>query len=342
MSLEFFQILIYFVFIFSIVAYATLDGFDLGIGSLHLFTKGDNERRLMINAIGPVWDGNTTWIVIGGGVLFAGFPKIFANLSSSLYTPTMLLLFGFMLRGAAVEFRSKQPSYRWRYAWDFCFFFASLLLALMVGLLLGNLIRGLPLELNGEYRGGLIALLTPYPLLVSLLGLSMFMMHGSLYMLMKTEGTFHEKMRLWVKKLVGIFLFFWAATTFATLLFYSHTSKSFFDYPVLWIIPLLSFFSIAGIVYFLSKKNDGFAFISSCSSIIFLLTLFIIATFPNIVLSTVQPEVRSLTLFNSSASKTTLIVMTIIALSGIPLSFFYGVYVYKVFRGKVKLGPMSY
>lgn len=342
MPLEFFQVLIYFVFIFSIVAYATLDGFDLGVGSLHLFTQGDQERRLMINAIGPVWDGNTTWIVIGGGVLFAGFPKIFADLSSSLYEPVMLLLFGFMLRGAAVEFRSKQSSYRWRYSWDFCFFFASLLLALMVGLLLGNLIKGIPLEPNGEYLGGLIPLFTYYPILVSLMGLSMFMMHGSIYMLMKTEGTFHNKMRRWAIRLIVIFLVLWLIVTISTLTLFPHMSALFFHYPILAIFPLISLSAIMGIIYFVYKKSDGFAFIASCLAIIFLLVLFIIGTFPNIARSSVLPETRSLTLFNSSASKTTLFVMTIIAFSGIPLSFFYGAYVYRVFRGKVKIGPMSY
>ena len=130
-TLEMLQLATYFVMVFAIIAYATLDGFDIGVGLLHLFTKGDHERRVMINSIGPVWDGNTTWIVIGSGVLFAGFPKAFANVTSSLYTATMILLFGFMMRAASIEFRSKKPSYAWRYFWDGAFAFASLVLAVL-------------------------------------------------------------------------------------------------------------------------------------------------------------------------------------------------------------------
>src|SRR5262245_47026435 len=132
MSLELFQQATYFLMMFAVIAYATLDGYDIGVGALHLFAKGDAERRVMINAIGPVWDGNTTWIVIGSGLMFAGFPRAFANLTSGFYTATMVLLFGFMLRAASIEFRSKKESYAWRYFWDFAFSAASILLALSV------------------------------------------------------------------------------------------------------------------------------------------------------------------------------------------------------------------
>src|SRR5271167_4276320 len=140
------QFLMYLVLMIAIVAYATLDGFDLGVGCLHLFAKGDQERRLMINAIGPVWDGNSTWIVIGGGVLFAAFPKAFSTLAPNLYTPFMMMLFGFMLRAASIEFRSKKHQSWWTSLWDGGFFLASLVLAFIVGLFLGNLIQGLPLN----------------------------------------------------------------------------------------------------------------------------------------------------------------------------------------------------
>lgn len=341
-TLELLQHTTYFVMMFAIIAYATLDGYDLGVGALHLLAKGDNERRVMINAIGPVWDGNTTWIVIGSGVMFAGFPKAFANLTSGFYTATMILLFGFMLRAAAIEFRSKNESYTWRYFWDFCFSMASILLAVSIGLVLGNMIEGIPLNEQGIYTGGLPQLITPFPLLVALFGLSLFMMHGSIYLLMKTEGKFREKIRKWVRPLVVLFLVLWAATTASTFVFNPHMLAPFFDHPSLSIFIFLSLCCIGGIFYFVHQKKEGLAFLCSCLSIVFLLVLFLIGTFPNIVRSSIDPATNSLTLFNSSASKTALYVMGIIGLTGIPLGFFYVSYVHKVFKGKVKLDHTSY
>ncbi|HSX03415.1 MAG TPA: cytochrome d ubiquinol oxidase subunit II [Rhabdochlamydiaceae bacterium] len=340
-SFEFLQLTTYFVMMFAVIAYATLDGYDLGVGALHLLTKGDNQRRVMINAIGPVWDGNTTWIVIGSGVLFAGFPRAFANLTSGFYTATMVLLFGFMLRAASIEFRSKKESYAWRYFWDFCFSMASVVLALSVGLILGNMVEGIPLNEQGIYKGGIFQLFTPYTILVSFLGLSLFSMHGSIYLLMKTEGEFNHKVRKWIRPLVTLFLILWGTTTFSTFVFNPHMVAPFFDHPSLAIFIFLSLGFIGGILHFVRKKQNAKAFLCSCLSIVFLLILFMIGTFPNIIRSSIDP-MNSLTLYNSSASKTALYVMGLIGLTGIPLSFFYVSYVHKVFKGKVKLDHTSY
>lgn len=341
-SLELLQHATYFLMMFAVIAYATLDGYDIGVGALHLFAKGDAERRVMINAIGPVWDGNTTWIVIGSGLMFAGFPRAFANLTSGFYTATMILLFGFMLRAASIEFRSKKESYGWRYFWDFCFSGASTLLALSVGLMLGNMIEGIPLNVHGIYKGGLSPLISPFPLLVAVFGLSLFMMHGSIYLLMKTEGTFKTKIRKWIKPLVILFLLLWVATTASTFIFNPHMTDPFFDHPILAVFILLSLSCIGGIFHFVHKKKEGMAFLCSSLSIVFLLILFIIGTYPNIVRSSLDPMTNSLTLYNSSASKTALYVIGIIGLTGAPLSFFYVSYVHKVFKGKVKLDHTSY
>lgn len=340
-SHEVLQFIIYCVLFGSIIAYATLDGFDLGVGSLHLLSKTDEERRLMLNAIGPVWDGNTTWIVIGGGVLFAGFPRVFSILMPALYTPIMILLFAFMLRGAAVEFRSKQPSRKWRRSWDICFSFASLLLAVTFGLVIGNLIQGMPLDAKGNVIGGVADLITPYSIIVMLFAVSLFMMHGSVYLLMKTEGAFHKRIRSWTKRLIVIFVIFWIMATVATITLNAHMLRPILEYPALGIFALLSFASIGAIPYFIAKKYDGWAFISSCLCIFLLLTLFVIGTFPYIVYSSIDPQ-NSLTLYNSSASKLALTVLTIVAFAGIPLIFFYFSYLYRVFRGKVRLDHTSY
>lgn len=341
-TLEMLQVATYLVMMFAVIAYATLDGFDIGVGLLHLFMKGDYERRVMINSIGPVWDGNSTWIVIGSGVLFAGFPRAFANLTSGFYTATMILLFGFMLRAASIEFRSKKPKLAWRYFWDSCFAIASLIVGASVGLILGNMIQGIPLNKLGVYEGGLFSLVGFYPLLVALFGLSLFTMHGSIYLLMKTEGHIHVKVRSWVKPLVFSFLILWALTTIFTYHYNKHMMQPFFEHPALSIFVLLSFISIGGVFHFVRLEKDGKAFACSCFSIVFLLVLFVIGTFPNIILSTIEPETSSLTLFNSSASRTALLFMGIIGLTGIPLSFFYGSYVHKVFKGKVHIDHSSY
>ena len=335
------QFIMYAVFMFSIVAYAVLDGFDLGVGCLHLFSKGDQERRLMINAIGPVWDGNSTWIVIGGGVLFAGFPKAFSILAPNLYTPFMLLLFGFMLRAASIEFRSKGHEKWWTRLWDGGFFLASFILALIIGLFLGNLIQGLPIDNQGVLVGGVMDLFAPYPLLIAILGISCFMMHGSIYLLMKTEGPFHDKVRRWAHRCIMFFIITWIAGTLATFLSQPRMVQPFLLYPEFAVFPVLSLGSIFMILRMLRQKKDGLAFLFSCLSIFFLLLLFVIGTFPYLLYSTFDPE-SSLTFMNTAVSELSLWILVGVALTGAPLSFFYFPYIYRVFKGKVVLDTHSY
>jgi cytochrome d ubiquinol oxidase subunit II len=254
----------------------------------------------------------------------------------------MILLFGFMLRAAAIEFRSKNDRYAWRAFWDLAFSAASFILALAIGLVIGNMIEGVPLNAEGIYEGGLFPLFSPYTILVALFGLSLFMMHGAIYLLMKTEGTFRKKVAGWIRPLITLFLLLWTLTTAATFIFNRHMITPFFNHPILTLFIVLSLGCIAGVIHFIRQKKMGLAFAFSCFSIVFLLILFIIGTFPNIVYSSIDPDVRSLTLYNSSASKTALFVMGLIALTGIPLSFFYVSYVHKVFKGKVKLDHTSY
>jgi cytochrome d ubiquinol oxidase subunit II len=336
------QFIMYCVLMFAIVAYAVLDGFDFGVGCLHLFAKGDYERRIMINAIGPVWDGNSTWIVIGGGVLFAAFPKAFSTLCPNLYTPFMAMLFGFMLRAASIEFRSKKKEKWWSPLWDRGFALASYVLALMVGTILGNLIQGIPFNDKGEIVVGLMALLTPYPLLVAVFGLSCFMMHGALYLLMKTEGPFHEKVRRWAHRTIWAFLALWLISTVATLFKHPHMIEPFYNYPELGIFPVFSLCAIFGIFHAVRKKWDGLAFTFSCFSILFMLLLFVIGTFPNIAYSTINPDQNSLTFMNSSVSEFALWILAGVSLTGVPLSFFYFPYIYRVFKGKIAIDSMSY
>ena len=186
--------------------YAMLDGFDLGIGALHLFTKDDKERRVMLNSIGPVWDGNEVWLVTGGGALFAAFPNVYATVFSGFYLALMLLLASLIFRAVAIEFRSKQPMRWWRQMWDIGFSVGSIVSALLIGVALGNIAWGVPIDANGEFAGTFLGLLKPYPLLVGVTTVALFMMHGAIYGVMKTEGALHDKLRGWAMNCIIFFV----------------------------------------------------------------------------------------------------------------------------------------
>ena len=205
MSDFFLEHLWYFVVGICIVAYTVLDGFDLGVGILNMFVKKDEERRVFLNAIGPVWDGNEVWLIILGGGLFAGFPDVYAALCSGFYNLCMLLLMFLIFRAVAIEFRSKRPSKTWRSTWDYVFALSSLGIAFGVGLVLGNLIEGVPLESNREFSASLSLTFRPYSILVGITSVVLFAMHGTIFLTMKTEGQLHEKLRIWVQKSMILF-----------------------------------------------------------------------------------------------------------------------------------------
>ena len=189
-----------------LAGYAVLDGFDLGVGILHPLARTDHERRIFVNAIGPLWDGNEVWLVTFGGALFAMFPEAYATVFSGFYIAFMLLLFGLILRAVSLEFRSKMHSETWRKFWDWCFFGGSTVATLIFGVGVGNAIQGLPLDARGVYTGGFFDLLTPYPLLVGLLTVALFAMHGSMFLYLKTEGAIQDRLGPWLWHTWGSFL----------------------------------------------------------------------------------------------------------------------------------------
>lgn len=322
------------------IGYAILDGFDLGIGALHLFVKDDTERRLMINSIGPVWDGNEVWLVTGGGALFAAFPHAYATVFSGFYVPFMILLFVIIFRAVSIEFRSKRESKRWRTSWDYSFSISSILIALLMGVALGNIIIGVPVQADFELRTTLLTLLTPYPILVGLTTVALFTMHGSIYAMMKTEGDLQAKVRGWINNTIIIFVILYVTTTIATLVYVPYMIDHIKEYPALSIIAILNMLAIANIPREIHHKREFRAFLSSCASIAALLTLFAIGIFPNIV-PAVNPE-HSLTIYNAASSQKTLSIMLIIAMIGMPFVITYTFAIYWIFRGKVKLTNMSY
>lgn len=322
--------------------YALLDGFDLGAGAWHLTFKKESSRRTALNAIGPVWDGNEVWLVIGGGALFAGFPKVYATLLSVMYTPFMLFLALIIFRAIAIEFRSKEPMLWWRKMWDVIYSASSILLAFLLGVVFGNVLEGLPIDAQHEFRGSSISsFLRPFPILVGLTLLALFMTHGAIYLLLKTEGRLYTKIRL---SLRGALLFFLASFTMSSvyaLLYLPRLTQVFYLEPAWFIIPILAILSIANLPRLCSKRKYGWAFIFSSLTILLFFILAASNLYPTLLYSTIDPS-HSLTVHNSSASEKSLGIMLLMALIGTPLVLTYTFFVYYTFRGKVRMDESSY
>jgi len=321
--------------------YAILDGFDLGIGALHLFARTDMDRRILFNAIGPIWDGNEVWLVTGGGALFAAFPEVYATAFSGFYMAFMLLLFGLIFRAVAIEFRGKQPMSWWRRFWDVSFCASSVLSSILIGVALGNIAWGVPLDSAHEYAGSFFALLHPYALLLGLTTLVLFTMHGAIYTILKTEGALQQQARKWTHNAMIAFIILYASTTMATLLYVEHMTEHFRTNPALFFIPLVNMLAIANIPREIHRGREMRAFLSSCTAIVASLALFGLGMYPDLIYSTPNPG-NSLTIYNAASSQKTLSIMMVIAILGVPLVLAYTVSIYWVFRGKVKLDSMSY
>lgn len=334
---------IWFILVGVLLAgYAILDGFDLGVGILHLFTRTDHERRIMLNAIGPVWDGNEVWLVTGAGALFAAFREVYATVFSGFYLAFILFLFFLIFRAVAIEFRSKQPMRWWRWMWDVLFSLGSLGASVLIGIMIGNIAWGVPLDANGEYAGTLTDLFTrPYAWCVAVTTVAMFAMHGAIYVVMKTEGDMHDKIRGWINNCIIGFIICYATTTMATLLFVPHMTALFKAHPILFGVALLNMLAIANIPREVYHGRDFRAFLSSCAAIGALLGIFGLGMYPNMVYSLPNPE-NSLTIYNGCSSQKTLKIMLVMAICGIPMVLAYTASIYWIFRGKVKLDATSY
>ncbi len=341
---------IWFILLGGLLAgYAVLDGFDLGVGMLHPLAKNDGERRIFINAIGPVWDGNEVWLITFGGAMFAAFPEVYASVFSGFYDAFMLLLLAIILRAVSIEFRSKIQSMKWRRLWDGAFFVSSGLATLLFGVAVGNGMIGLPLDERGVYHGGLPPLLgvreggfTAYPLLVGALAVTMFLMHGALYLYLKTpEGELHDRLRHWLWHTWGLFLVMYLLATIYTLIAVEHAVPNFQQMPWAAIIVLANVLAIANIPRAIYAGKPMQAFLSSCVTIIALVALFSFALWPNLVRASNVAE-HSWTVFNAASSKKTLWIMFLIACIGMPFVLGYTSVVYWTFRGKVKLEGGGY
>ncbi len=341
MSPDFYNIIWYILVGVLLTGYAILDGFDLGVGALHLLARGDQERRVFLNSIGPFWDGNQVWLVTGGGALFAAFPHVYATAFSGFYMAFILLLFTLIFRGVSIHVRSLRESRAWRHLWDGAFSVSSLLASLLIGVALGNVAWGVPLDDKFRYTGNLLAQLHPYALMTGLMVVAMFMMHGAIYLVLKTDGELNQRVRTWVRPTIIAFIIMYVVVTMATLLYLPHLATPFRDHPVLFLVPGLSVLAIANIPRAVHLGRELQAFLSSSVAMALLLVLFGIGMFPELIHSRPNPEL-SMTAFNASSSQKTLQTMLIMAGIGMPLVLGYTFHIYRVFKGKVKLDSMSY
>jgi cytochrome d ubiquinol oxidase subunit II len=315
------------------VGYFFLEGFDYGVGILMPFLgKDDVGRRLAINAIGPHWDGNEVWLLVAGGATFAAFPNWYATLFSGFYLALLLMLLGLIVRAVALEYRSKDQGPRWRTLWDTLIFVGSLLPALLWGVAFANLVRGVPIDASMHYTGGFWNLLNPYALLGGLVTLSAFVLHGALFLNLKTEGVLADTARqtaarLWPVVIV-LAVAFLVATYFATDLFGHHGALP-------WVLSALAAVALLAVGWFLRARRQGWAFALMGVTIALLVADLMAGLYPRVMVSSLDPA-NSLTIYNASSTPYTLKVMSIVAAIMVPVVLAYQIWSYWVFRKRLR------
>jgi cytochrome d ubiquinol oxidase subunit II len=318
------------------IGFFFLEGFDYGVGLLLPFLgRDDDERRAIINSIGPVWDGNEVWMITAGGALFASFPNVYATLFSGFYLALVLMLVALILRGVAFEFRGKRASKRWRLLWDWAIFTGSLLPALLWGVAVANLMRGFAIEQDMNYYGGLLPLLNPYALLGGLVFVSLFSMHGANFLTRKVSDPIAERAR-------KAAFSFWIVTAVLTVAFVAWT---FFATDILTkpgingLVPaILAAVALLVTGWLIRTRKSGWAFITGSLTVIFATVMVFTGLYPRILVSSLDPA-WSLTIVNAASSPYTLKVMTIVAAIFVPVILAYQIWTYWIFRKRVDVKP---
>lgn len=314
------------------IGYFFLEGFDFGTGILMPFiSKDDTDRRVVINAIGPFWDGNEVWLVTAGGAMFAAFPHWYATLFSGFYHALLLILLALILRGVGFEFRGKHDHPGWRRMCDGFIFIGSLLPAILWGVAFTNIVRGVPIDSNMEYAGGFLTLLNPYAILGGLVSLLLFTLHGAVFLSLRTGGAVQQRahafaQKIWLPSLVimGIFAIYgYFATDF-------HQRMGIIPGT----LPMLTICSYVAIIILLRLKRDAWAFLATSLTILFGATVVFEGLFPRVMLSSIHPA-YSLTIYNASSSPLTLKIMLVVALVFVPIIVLYQGWSYTVFRKRV-------
>ncbi len=325
------QILWFILVTVLFIGFFFLEGFDYGVGMLLPFLgKKDEERRAIINTIGPIWDSNEVWMITAGGAMFASFPQVYATLFSGFYLALVLMLVALILRGVAFEYRHRSASSA-RSNWDWVIFFGSALPALLWGVAVANLMRGFAIDSEMNYYGGLLPLLNPYSILGGLVFVALFLMHGANYLALKTEGEVEKRAK-------AISFQAWIAATALTVAFVVWT---FFETDILTksgvngLIPaLLAAVALLTVGYFNKTGKFGSAFLGGGLAIVFATVMVFAGLFPRILISSLDPA-YSLTIENASASPLTLQTMTTVTFIFLPLVLVYVGWTYYLFRKRV-------
>jgi cytochrome d ubiquinol oxidase subunit II len=314
-----------------------LEGFDFGVGMLVPFlSKDDTERRALINTIGPHWDANEVWLLTAGGATFAAFPHWYATLFSGFYPALFLLLVALIFRGVAFEFRSKDANPKWRTLWDWAICIGSGVAALLFGVAFANLTRGVPIDGSMAYTGGFWYLLNPYGLLGGVFAVAVSLLHGSIFLSLKTTDGLLEKVKGVTKK-----LWIAAAAAFVVMLVATFFYADFVaELGVLSVVPALGLVAVLMAGFFISKEKFGWAFGMTASTILLSAVTHFLIIFPNVMVSTTNPE-WSLTIYTASSSDYTLKVMSFVALIFVPVMLGYQIWTYYTFRKRIKADPQE-
>ena len=309
-----------------------LEGFDYGVGILLPFVaRTDDERRRVINTIGPVWDGNEVWILTGGGAIFAAFPHWYATLFSGFYLALFLILAALIVRGVAFEFRSKDASPRWRATWDWMIFFGSLLPAILWGTALANLLKGVPIDATKTFTGSFFSLLSPYTLLAGLATLALFVTHGAIFLDLKSSEPIRQRSLAIIKRigpLATVLLLLFAAGTYLWTDVYARLGLN----PGL--VPLLALGALLSAGYLIHRERMGAAFVMTTLTILFTVATLFVALYPRVLVSSLDPG-WSLTIYNASSTPYTLKIMSVVAGIFVPVVLAYQAWTYWVFRHRI-------
>ncbi|WP_405999773.1 cytochrome d ubiquinol oxidase subunit II [Streptomyces sp. NBC_00829] len=307
--------------------YFFLEGFDFGVGILtKLLARGRTERRVLINTIGPVWDGNEVWLLSAGGATFAAFPDWYATLFSGFYLPLLLILLCLIVRGVAFEYRHKREEERWQTNWEHAIFWTSLLPALLWGVAFGNIVRGVKIDGQMEYVGTVLDLLNPYALLGGLVTLTLFTFHGAVFVSLKTVGDIRQRARALALKL-GLL------TAALALGFLIWTQAAHGDGKSL-VAMVVAVLALVGAIVAIKAGREGWSFALSGVTIVAAVAMLFLTLFPNVMPSTLNEE-WSLTVTNASSSPYTLKIMTWCAGIATPMVLLYQGWTYWVFRKRI-------
>lgn len=329
-------------FILIIVLFSgffVLEGFDYGVGTLLPFVaKNDTERRVVLNTIGPHWDANEVWLLTAGGAIFAAFPNWYATLFSGFYLALFFILLALIVRGVAIDFRSKKEDPSWRKTWDILFFVGSFLPAVLFGVAVSNFMTGVPIDANMEYAGTFFTLLTPFTLLGGVTFLLVLTFHGMLFLGLKNGvASIEERIKALSPKLGIIML----VVTVLWVVYAAFTTNLLTNGIIPIVTVALAAVLLIAAVVLQAKGSTGKAFICSSLAIVMVTITAFASMFPNVMISTTAPEF-SLTIYNASSSPYTLKIMTIVALTAVPVVLVYLAWSYWIFRKRVTEKDLHY